>query len=389
MTHVLITGAGAVSCLGVGVETMWRALCAAPDIRPDTTDDPGARMGLPLMHLARTGPGPDPYIPPHTDGRASRLALTAAREAVADAALTPGQTGRSVVIIGNGGNEERNQRPLDPGRPYAPVFTVASAVASGLGAHGGATSVTNACAAGGFALAMAADMIRSGEADVVVAGGAEAYNRAALGCFNRMGAIDPRACRPFHRDRAGTVLGEGAAVLVLESAEHARRRGARHYAVLAGSGWSCDAHHLTSPDPDGEQILRAMTAALDDAGTAPGAVGCVVPHGTGTRLNDAVESKVLGTVFGEGAAAPPVYSLKALTGHTAGAAGALGALAAALILDRGTVPPNVALGDDQDPECPVSLPQGEPRPLTGRHVMVNAFAFGGNNVSLVLEGRAA
>ncbi|MCD9140969.1 beta-ketoacyl-[acyl-carrier-protein] synthase family protein [Streptomyces albireticuli] len=382
MTQVLITGAGAVSCLGVGVPAMWRALCAAPDGLPERADDPGARMPLPLIHMAPSGPGP---------GRATRLALTAAREAVADSGLDPRLLARSPVVIGTGGgNADHWERPLDPARPYTPAFTVAAAIGAEVGSSGAATSVSNACSAGGFALAMAADMIRAGEADVVLAGGAEAYSRVALGCFNRMGAVDPYACRPFHRDRGGTVFGEGAAVLVLESAGHARARGAaHHYAALAGSGWSCDAHHLTAPDPDGVQIRRAMTDALDDAGAAPGSVGCVVPHGTGTRLNDEVESRALGSVFGDLADCPPLYSLKALIGHTAGAAGALGAVAGALILDHGTVPPNLALGADRDPGCPVNLPEGGEEPLDGRHVMVNAFAFGGNNVSLVLEGRAA
>lgn len=381
MTQVLITGAGAVSGLGAGVEAMWRALCAAPVSPPQKAPDPGARMPLPLIHLAPAEEGPE--------GRTSRLALMAAREAVADAGLDDACRARSAVVIGTGGgNADLWERPLDPGRTDAPAFTVASVVAADLGAGGGATCVSNACSAGGFGLGIAVDMIRSGEADVVVAGGAEAYSRVALGCFNRMRAVDPYACRPFHRDRVGTVFGEGAAVLVLESAEHARRRGVRrHYATLAGCGWSCDAHHLTAPDPEGVQIRRAMTEALADAGAPADSVGCVVPHGTGTRLNDVVESEALGAVFGERLARLPLYSLKALIGHTAGAAGALGAVTAALVLDRRTVPPNLPLGADQDPKCPVSLPQNGPAPLTGRHVLVNAFAFGGNNVSLVLEGR--
>ncbi|GHG63587.1 beta-ketoacyl-[acyl-carrier-protein] synthase family protein [Streptomyces griseocarneus] len=383
MTPVLITGAGAVSCLGVGVPAMWKALCAAPEIRPRPAADPGARMRLPLIHPAPAEPG--------TDGRATRLALTAAREAIVDAGLTSSECARAPVVLGTGGgNADHWERPLAAARPAPPGFTVAAALATAIGSGAGATCVSNACAAGGFALAIAADLIRTGEAEVVVAGGAEAYSRVALACFNRMGAVDARACRPFHRDRAGTVFGEGAAVFVLETADHARRRGVRHaYARLAGSGWSCDAHHLTAPEPAGSQIRRAMTDALDEAGATTGTVGCVVPHGTGTRLNDVVESQALGAVFGDHAAHLPVYSLKALIGHTAGAAGALGALAAALMLDHGTVPPNAPLGPEQDPHCPVNLPQGPSQPLTGRHILVNAFAFGGNNVSLVLEGSAA
>jgi len=387
MTEVLITGVGTASSLGVGVESFWRALCAAPDIRPQRHGDPGARVKVPLGYPADTGPEP---VGGEPHGRASRLALLASHEAVNDAGLTAQQAIHGAVLIGTAtGNAERFERPLDPRSPYASAYTVSSAVASALGACRGAASISNACSASGYALGLAADMIRSGEAEVVVAGGAEAYSRVSLACFNRMGAIDPVACRPFHRDRAGTVFGEGAAVFVLESDEHAHRRGAtHHYATLAGSGWSCDAYHVTAPEPSGEQIARAMTDALEDAGTSAESIGCVVPHGTGTTLNDVLESDVLAAVFGERSAHVPVYSLKALIGHTAGAAGALGALAATLILDRGRIPPNVAMGDAQDPHCRIDLPQGAPIPLTGRHVMVNAFAFGGNNVSLVLEGRA-
>ncbi|OMI33882.1 beta-ketoacyl synthase N-terminal-like domain-containing protein, partial [Streptomyces sparsogenes] len=267
---------------------------------------------------------------------------------------------------------------------------------------------SNACAASGYALSLAADLIRSGEADVVVAGGSEAYSRVGLACFNRLGAIDPERCRPFAADRRGTVFGEGAAVLVLESAEHARRRGVKTvYARLAGTGWSCDAHHATAPEPGGAQIERAMREALREAGalpdpgtagaaTGPGAVpggaeagrlGFVVPHGTGTELNDVVEVRTLAAVLGAAAPLTPLYSLKALLGHTGGAAGAFAALAAALVLHHGTLPPNVPVGA-LDPECEAPLPTA-PTPVTAPYGLVNAYAFGGNNVSLVLQGAAA
>jgi 3-oxoacyl-(acyl-carrier-protein) synthase len=258
-------------------------------------------------------------------------------------------------------------------------------VGAAIGAGGPTTSISNACAASGFALSVATDLIESGEADVVVAGGAESYSRVALGCFNRLGAIDPERCRPFDRDRAGTVFGEGAAMLVLEAEEHAGERSApRTYARVAGAGWSCDAYHMTAPDPDGEQIVRAMRAALAAAGGDADAIGCVIPHGTGTTLNDVVEARALREVLGQRCDELPLYSLKGVIGHTGGAAGAFAALASALILARGEVPANVALRA-RDPECDVLLAE-QPVALDGSVVLLNAYAFGGNNVSLALEG---
>jgi 3-oxoacyl-(acyl-carrier-protein) synthase len=181
------------------------------------------------------------------------------------------------------------------------------------------------------------------------------------------------------------VFGEGAAVLVLESLEHARSRGAGHhgYAEVGGSGWSCDAHHITSPEPGGTQIRRAMAAALDDAGIKPRDVGCVVPHGTGTELNDTVESEALAHLLAEDLERTPLYSLKALIGHTGGAAGAFAVLVGALIARDREVMANTPVRVP-DPRCPVWLPDNGPVPLERPGVLVNAYGFGGNNISIAL-----
>ncbi|GGQ06438.1 beta-ketoacyl synthase N-terminal-like domain-containing protein [Streptosporangium pseudovulgare] len=394
---VLITGLGVLSCTGAGTDAFWAGMRAARSA-PRRAADPHADMEHPLMYSV---PDADvPADPAECDGLplgdASRYALAAAAEALADAGLGAGpdatldavaDPSRVAVVVGTGmGDSGLHERwHLDgapPGTRWAPVFSPAAVIGARFGASGANTSVSNACAASGFGLSIAADLIRSGEADVVIAGGVEAYSRVALGCFNRLGAIDPLRCRPFDRERAGTVFGEGAAILVLESAEHAEARGAaKRYAALAGAGWSCDAYHSTAPEPGGGQIARAMRQALDDAGIKPADVGAVIPHGTGTQLNDVVESGVLTEVLGpEG---PPLYSLKALVGHTGGAAGALAALAGALIIANRQIPPSVPRGEP-DPRCPVLLPDA-PVPLEGSSVLVNAYAFGGNNVSLVLQ----
>jgi len=448
MDEVMISGVGVVSCLGPDAGAFWTGLGSA-DGMPARADDPDAHMRLPLMYKVTAPLGPDPRpggaggapdgAPdggpdggPDAD-RARRFAVAAALEALRDAGIDPADaaTGPISVVVGTGmgeaGSHERaagagtagagtagagtagagtaGEAPGEDG--WRPTFTIAAAVAEAIADSGGAgvahapVSVSNACAASGFAISAGADLIRAGEADVVVAGGAEAYSRVALGCFNRLGAIDPLRCRPFDADRHGTVFGEGAAMVVLESARHAAARAAAagpesphgapgpagRYGRLAGAGWSCDAYHLTAPEPGGTQIERGMLGALAEAGIGADDVGVVVPHGTGTELNDVVESEVLRRLFGERAPRVPLYSLKAAIGHTGGAAGALAVAAAALILRHGHVPANVAVGE-LDPDCPVWLPRVAEGPPSGRYALVNAYAFGGNNVSLVLAGPA-
>ncbi|AQZ67825.1 3-oxoacyl-[acyl-carrier-protein] synthase, KASII [[Actinomadura] parvosata subsp. kistnae] len=380
MTDVLVTGVGAVTCQGYGAAALQQAMTGAVAPVPERIPDPGANLRHPLiLRVPGVAPG---------RGRAARLVTTAVSEALRDAGLErrpwPGRVG---VVIGSCMGEamlhESGRCAEDDGAGWRPTFRLASAVGEWLGAFGVNTSISNACAAGGFALCLAADLIRSGEADMVISGGVDAYSRVGWASFDRLGAIDPVRCRPFDRERRGTILAEGAGILVLESGEHARERGAIGYGRIAGAGWSCDAHHLTAPEPTGEQIVRAMREALGGSGEP----GCVIPHGTGTRLNDLVESRALRQVLGARTGEVPLYSAKALVGHTGGAAAALGAVAAALILRSGTVPQNVAIGE-QDPECEVYLPVSGPVRLRTPRVMVNAYAFGGNNASFVLEQAA-
>ena len=388
MDDVYVTGLGVVCCLGTGVDRFWRGMAAARS-SPVPTTDPYAHVTVPLLYAvpSKDRPGADSGW-----GSTTHLAVAAAEQAVADAGLSLTARDGMAVVVGTGmGDADRHETWRLAGFPqddrWIPGFAVGSTVAGRLGATGAVITVSNACAAGGCAVSMAADLVRTGEATVAVAVGAEAYSRVALACFDRLGALDPRECRPFSRDRRGTVFGEGAAALVLESAAQADRRPpATRYARLAGAGWSCDAYHPTAPEPDGTQIVRAMVAALAEAGATADQLGCLVPHGTGTELNDRTESEAVHTALGARAVDLPLYSLKALIGHTGGAAGAMAAVAATLIVHHGTVPGNVPLGE-QDPDCKVWLPMAAV-PVAGRFTMLNAYAFGGNNISLVLE-RAA
>jgi 3-oxoacyl-[acyl-carrier-protein] synthase II len=389
MNDVLITGLGVVSPIGDTIERYWSGLLAGSS-RP-------RRYPWIDEHAV---PNPvtywidEPKRPVVSDaglgfGRASQFAVRAASMALADAGLDDECRTAVGVAIGTGmGHADLLEDERDGTGAPAPLdrftFEVASTVAGELRLNGPNMSVSTACAAGAYSVSLGVDAIRDGCADVIVAGGAEGFSRIALGCFHRLGALDPVVCRPFDVDRAGTVFGEGAAMLVLESAEHARRRSATVYGSISGCGWSCDAHHATAPEPDGQQTIAAVRRALAEAELEPADIDCAIPHGTGTDLNDVVESAMLAQVFGERVKQLRIFALKSVIGHTGGAAGAFSCLTAALILDRGLVPPTANL-TSADPRCPLHLHTGAPIAGDIRHALVNAYAFGGNNISLILD----
>jgi 3-oxoacyl-[acyl-carrier-protein] synthase II len=267
----------------------------------------------------------------------------------------------------------------------------AAAVAMRLDLRGINHCVSSACATGAHAIGEALCAIRAGRADVVLAGGAEAaLTPLALAAFDRMGALSrrndepERASRPFDAGRDGFVFGEGAGVLVLESERHARERGARVIARVAGYGATADAFHLTQPDPEGDGAARAMTAALADAGVDPVDVDYVNAHGTSTPYNDRIETIALKTALGPEAKRIPVTSTKSQTGHLLGAAGAVEAAATALVIEHGVIPKTLNL-DEPDPECDLDYVPGEPREQSVRVALSNSFGFGGQNACLVLR----
>jgi 3-oxoacyl-[acyl-carrier-protein] synthase II len=390
---LLVTGLGVVSCLGSTVDAYWNGLLAGQS-RPRPVADPLANMANRLLYgIERFDRRhPEPAGAGERAGRAVAFAVEAAADALLDAGIGAGHLARergACVAVGTGmGHQDLFEASHAPGGAEPAglssfPFGVSSMVAARLGLPGPTMDVSSACSASGYAISLAASELRRGPVPLAVAGGADTYTRAGVGCFNRMGALDPVVCRPFDAERAGTVFGEGAAMMVIEPASHARRRGrTRSYARVEGSGWSCDAHHVTAPEPSADRIVAAMREALRQANLRPEDIGCIVPHGTGTGLNDVVESRALHLVFGDRAGEVPVFSLKGLLGHTGGAAAAFSVLTAALILDRGVVPPNANL-TAVDPLCALNLAR---RPLAGplSHVLVNAYAFGGSNLSMVV-----
>jgi 3-oxoacyl-[acyl-carrier-protein] synthase II len=281
-----------------------------------------------------------------------------------------------------------------PGR-VSPMFvpkmlsnTAAGTIAIRSGARGPNMTVNTACAAGASAIHLGRDLLRAGAADVILAGGVEAgVTGLSVSAFAQMGALtknpDPAtASRPFDVARDGFVIGEGAAVLVLETAEHAAARGATPLAVVAGAGASADAHHATAPPDDGGGARLAMQRALADAGVDPTVVGHLNAHGTSTPLNDAAEGRALRAVFGGHTDRIAVSSTKGVTGHTLGAAGAIEAVFAIQALREGRVPPTANLVD-QDPEIDLDVVAGAPREVALQAVLSPSMGFGGQNAALL------
>jgi 3-oxoacyl-[acyl-carrier-protein] synthase II len=251
--------------------------------------------------------------------------------------------------------------------------------------------LTAACATGNHTIGEAASLIRTGGADVVICGGAEACIVAlSIGGFDAMRALssendDPqRACRPFDKTRSGFVMGEGAGVLVLESLEHAWRRGASIYAEVAGYGASSDAYHIVAPDPDGAGAFAAMRIGMESAGVGPGQIDYINAHGTGTPLNDAIETQAIKRLLGDAAYRTPVSSTKPITGHMLGAAGVVEAIVALMAMRHSTLPPTINL-TTPDPECDLDYVPLVPRAADVHVTMSNSFGFGGHNATVLFR----
>ncbi|MBP0455078.1 beta-ketoacyl-[acyl-carrier-protein] synthase family protein [Kitasatospora sp. RG8] len=378
---VVVTGLGAVSGLGGSVGALWAGLLAA-DRRPDQAPGdygPGERPPVYLLDPSAAG---RERASDRSPGRAGQAAVDAVGQALADAGLRPGELTELGLTVGTTLGDIDLVENAEPGAaPPGGAYRVSAAVAARHRLWGPNQTLSTACSAGLYAVIRAWELIGSGAAEVVVACGTDSYSRVALAALDRFGLVDPELCRPFDAARQGMVTGEGAAAVVLESAAHARRRGAPVHAVLGRAGVSCDGHHPTAPEPGGAQLGRAIAAALDGAG---GPVGAVVPHRAGIAVNDAVETAAIARALGAAAATTPVFGIKAVLGHTAGAAGLFACVAAVLMLRHRTVPPNAHVSVP-DPDCPLQLPVGAVLPLVHPRVLVSATGFGGNNAALVLE----
>lgn len=405
--RVAVTGIGVVSPLGIGLDAFWEGLIAGASGVGTITrfDASGFRV-----RIAAEVKDFDPaaYMDRKSARRMDRFAqfsVAAAKMAAADAGLDtaadPDNTG-VLVASGIGGVKtfEKETEVLITRGPdrVSPLFipmeiaNMASAqVSIELGARGPTSTVCTACAAGSNAIGDAFEIIRRGAANIMFAGGSEAsVTPVGIAAFAAMRALSERndepakASRPFDSGRDGFVMGEGAAVLVLEEMEGARQRGARIYAEICGYGMSSDAYHISAPEPGGEAAARAMANAFSEAEIEPAAVDYINAHGTSTPLGDEIETRVIRMALREHADRVAVSSTKSMMGHCLGASGALEAAASVLAIDRGVIPPTINL-DNPCPECDLDYVPHEAREQEVRVAASNSFGFGGHNVTLVFR----
>jgi 3-oxoacyl-(acyl-carrier-protein) synthase len=384
-SRAVITGLGAVSAAGMDVpETL---ACFAAGRRHVGPVSPAiSPLGYPVFAVRGPLRGAD-----RSPSRTIQLALHALDEALAAAGLNGDLSGLRVgVCMGTTVASQLNDIDFYTAHrktgvaPMAPVErflkgNLAEAVARDVRATGPCVTVVNACSSSSDAVGIALAWLRAGVCDLAIAGGADELNRIPVCGFGSLSVFSKEPCRPYDRDRQGLNLGEGAAVLILETEAAARRRGHATNLRVGGYGAACDAHHLTAPRPDGSGLEAAVRASLAEAGVAAGDVGFVNAHGTATRDNDKVEGAVLARVFGPGIR---VLSTKGFTGHTLGAAGALEAVFTALALREGWIPGSPGF-ENKDDEIPIGAVK-ERTAVTGRWAVSTSLAFGGNNASLVI-----
>jgi 3-oxoacyl-[acyl-carrier-protein] synthase II len=405
--RIVVTGLGLVTPLGTGVEKTWAAICAGQSgIGRITRFDPAGYDAQIAGEVKDFDPAQfiekkeikkmDTFI---------HYAVGAALMAVDDAGLkvAPEEATQVGVYIGSGigglGSIEHYHDVLKekgPGRvspffiPMTIINLASGQVAIRIGAKGPNSCAVTACATGNHCIGDAFRLIQRGDADVMVAGGAEAAvtplgvaGFAAAKALSFRNDEPARASRPFDKDRDGFVLGEGAGVVVLEEWEHARRRGARVYAELIGYGMNSDAYHITAPPEEGEGAVRCMELALKDAHIAKDQIGYINAHGTST-MADAIETRAIKAVFGEQASRIPVSSTKSMTGHLLGAAGGIEAVFSILALHHGLLPPTINL-ENPDPACDLDYVPNKARPAAIQVALSNSFGFGGVNACLIFK----
>ena len=406
-TRVVITGVGAITPVGADAPATWQSMLAGRSGVRALTDDWAQRLPCQIAAPAAAEPATlVDRVQARKLDRCEMFALIAAREAWADAGKPDVDPTRLGVVVASGIGgisstltaydtlRERGWQRLSP-------FTVPMLMPNGsagwisieLGARAGVHTPVSACASGAEAIGYGIDMIKSGRADVVVAGGTEAaiieLNIAAFAAMRALSLRNDepeRASRPFDKGRNGFVLGEGAGIVVLESEEHAAARRGHVYAVAAGAGYSCDAHHIAQPDPEGTGAVLAIKRALATAGVAPDQITHVNAHATSTPAGDLVEARAIAEALGDAADGVVVSSTKSMTGHLLGGAGAVESVAAIFALRDRMAPPTINLDDPEDDlgvEIAVKPTELQQRAAEPMAVLNNSFGFGGSNVAVV------
>lgn len=405
--RVVITGLGAVTPLGTGVDKSWQSLCQGKSGVDVITRFDASNFKTRIAGEVRDF-DPLDFMDRKLVRRNDRFihfALAASRMAVEDAGLTVDSANaqRVGVSLGTtlGGIEsvERNHRLLLDGaaRQISPFFVpgfltnmASGQIAIEFGAKGPNKCASTACASGAHAIGDAFRIIQWGDADAMIAGGTEAgINPVMLAGLDAERVLSTRndvpqkASRPFDKDRDGFVIGEGSGVVILEELEFALRRGARIYAEVLGYGASCDAYHITAPDPDGAGATSCMRMALNDAGIPVDSIDYINAHGTSTPLNDLAETRAIKTVFQGHASSLAISANKSMTGHLWGAAGAVEAIFSTLTINQGIIPPTINY-ETPDPECDLDYVPSVAREARVRTALSNSFGFGGTNASLIL-----
>jgi len=404
--RAVITGLGPITCIGIGREALWNGLLAE-------------KSGIGRLSYFETEPGrahcsgeipdfnPKRWFPPHRLKRLDRYAqfsVASAFLALEDAGLSYSPTDPQPRVgvsygtaLGGIANAEAENAAFLAGGPKAVNQTLALQVFGGsahsniaieFGLQGIGTTNSNSCASGPIAIGEALRYIRDGMADVIIAGAAEApLSPLTYGAFDLIKTMSrsepPTACRPFDARRDGFVMGEGAAAVIVEEYEHAKRRGARIYAEVLGYSLSNDAHHMTSPHPTGEPAARTMRETLADARLNPGQIDYINAHASSTQVNDSSETRCIHTVFGDDARRLPVSGTKAYTAHPLGATGAIEIAICCLAMERGWIPPTLH-HEHPDPACDLDIVPNHGRELALRHVLSNSFGFGGINACIAL-----
>ena len=396
--RVVVTGLGVVSSIGIGVDEFWKNLIAGKSgisfIESFDTADYPIHKGGEVKNFK-----PEQFIDKRKLrhlGRASQMAIAASKLAIEDASIGKKCIENAGVLFGTTMGEAQlieemnfdlvHKSHLDIKESNIflyPTNSIPVSIGIEFNAKKQNIMFPTACSAGNYAIGYGSDLIKNQGFDVILAGASDAFSRIAFTGFNRLYAMAPDKCQPFDKNRKGMMLGEGAAVLILESLDHAQKRGAKIYAEVLGYGLSCDAHHMTQPSEEG--IVKCIEKALKESRVSKNDIDYISVHGTGTPQNDKVECSAIKKVFGEKWKTIPCSSIKSMLGHTMGAASAMEAIACCLAIRDKVVPPTINY-ETPDEDCDIDCVPNKSRNIKNIKVVLNnSSAFGGNNASLVLK----
>jgi len=397
--RIVITGLGVISSIGVGKDEFWQNLLQGKsgisEVESFDTTDQFTHYAGEIKNFNPAKGVDSKYA--KLVGRASLLGIAASKLAVKDSGLNLSEIKNKnvAVCIGTTGGEAQEIESIDAAWVKSgiesiknravmqyPVSNMPSNIASALKLKGLTRIFTTACASGNYGIGYAYDLLKLGKADIVLAGGSDAFSYSAFTGFNQVGAVAPEMCQPFDKNRKGMIPAEGAGILVMERLDSALKRGAFIYAEILGYGLSCDAFHITQPDADG--ISVCMRNALEQTGISENDVDYICAHGTGTPHNDKTETKAIYNIFKDRTKKIPISSIKSMLGHTMGAASAIEAISCALTVSTGMIPPTINY-KTPDPECDIDCVPNKARKHDVNVALNNAFAFGGNNSCIVIK----